>query len=112
LADDQEAIVASNSREVQSERALLEGEEDVIAMARRAAAAFPDQCCLGIDVIRETGTGALHVLDVNSGGGTWHFSSPLGMSFPPEFRESLYRQFNALDRVANMLIDRTRAEAV
>jgi hypothetical protein len=112
LADDREAIVASNSREVENERALVVGEDDVVALARRAAKVFPDQVCLGIDVVCETWTGRLFVLDVNSGGGTWHFSSQLSAKFTAEFREGLYKQFNALDRVADMLIEKTRTEAV
>ena len=50
---------------------------EIMAFAREAARAFPRMPLLGCDIIREAGTGALHVLEVNPGGNTWHFSSPI-----------------------------------
>jgi hypothetical protein len=42
---------------------------------------------------------------------TWHFSSPLSKTFDPQHVRQLYAQFNALDHVADLLIQKTRAEA-
>jgi hypothetical protein len=50
---------------------------EIMEFARQAAHAFPRVPLLGCDIIREAGTGALYVLEVNPGGNTWHFSSPL-----------------------------------
>lgn len=50
---------------------------EIMEFARQAARAFPRVPLLGCDIIREAGTGALYVLEVNPGGNTWHFSSPL-----------------------------------
>jgi hypothetical protein len=50
---------------------------EIMEFARQAARSFPRVPLLGCDIIREAGTGALYVLEVNPGGNTWHFSSPL-----------------------------------
>jgi hypothetical protein len=52
-------------------------------------------------------------MEANPEGLTWHFSSSLTKRiFTPEHVRDLYAQFSALDRVADLLIERTRADAV
>jgi hypothetical protein len=106
-----DGLLAANSAEKDRIRELLDDPE-IVALAERAAAAVPEVPALGVDVVRETNTGKLYVLELNASGTVWHLSSQTGKTrYPGTFRRRLYRQFNALDRVADLLIARTRAEA-
>jgi hypothetical protein len=51
------------------------------------------------------------VLETNSGGNVWHFSSKLSSLSPPEHNKARYRQFGALDLTAELLVAKTRKEA-
>jgi hypothetical protein len=86
-------------------------EPDVLALASRTAGALPDIPCLGVDIIRERGSGALFVLETNPGGNTWHFSSTYGMRAETKDRKKSYDQFKVLDVAAETLIEKTRTEA-
>lgn len=84
-------------------------DDSVIGLAERACSAFPECAVLGIDIIREPATGLLYVLEVNPAGGVWHLSSNLSKRhYDPDYVRALYEQFGALDRTANLLIDKTR----
>jgi len=90
----------------------LVDDEEVIGLAERAhRLAFPDYPYLGIDLLRDAETGALSVIEVNSGGGVWHLSSGLGTNLQQAHGIDLYRQFGALDRAAERLIELTRERA-
>jgi hypothetical protein len=83
-------------------------DQEVMDFARRAAQAFPRIPLLGCDIIREAATGKLYVLEVNPGGNTWHFSSPL---FAPQRaklggKESFTRQLDAFAVAARTLAQR------
>jgi len=53
------------------------------------------------------------VMEVNPAGKVWHFSSPLAMNFfTAEHIADLYAQFGALDRIAQLLVEKTRTEAI
>ena len=67
-------------------RFALSDEPDVIALAEKAHGAFPDIPLLGIDILREQPSGKLYVIEVNSCGQTWHFSSPTGLRDPEHVR--------------------------
>ncbi|MEG3806264.1 hypothetical protein DBT53_000625, partial [Aerococcus mictus] len=85
---------------------------EVLDFARRAAAAMPAIPLQGLDIIREAGTGKLFVLENNSGGNTWHFSSQIsqtGLQRIP--REQRIAQFGAWDIAAKILAERTLREA-
>jgi hypothetical protein len=110
FAMDLRGIPSSDAPNVRRRRTLTH-DEDVLDLARRAAAVFPEGACLGIDILREATTGELFVIEVNSGGHIWNFSSNRSRSYTSQFRRSLYTQFNALDRAADLLIEKTRAEA-
>jgi hypothetical protein len=86
---------------------------DVLDLARRAYTALPEIPLQGIDIIRETGSGRLYVLEANPGGNTWIFSKgdmttrlikALGVG-------RLTDQFDAFTIAARVLIERTIAEA-
>jgi hypothetical protein len=84
----------------------------VYEFAMKIAAAFVRVPCLGIDIIRERRTGELYVLEVNPGGNVWQLSSNFTKTnWSEKDRAGAYAQFDALDLAADLLIERTRAEA-
>jgi hypothetical protein len=83
---------------------------DVLDLARRVAAVFPAVPLQGIDILREAKTGKLFVLEINPGGNTWHFSSKYGRRQRVEGKKR-QEQFDAFSIAADVLIERTRAEA-
>jgi glutathione synthase/RimK-type ligase-like ATP-grasp enzyme len=110
IASDPEGIIASNDPSFGRER-RVSNDPDVISLSEAAHAAFPESPLLGVDVVRDTATGKLYVLEVNPEGWTWHFSSSTGKTYPADYIRDIYAQFGALDRVAQLLIEKTRAEA-
>jgi glutathione synthase/RimK-type ligase-like ATP-grasp enzyme len=65
---------------------------------------------LGVDVVRDAETRKLYIMEVNPAGATWHFSSISAKGYPAEHVRNLYAQFGALDKVAQLLIEKTREE--
>jgi glutathione synthase/RimK-type ligase-like ATP-grasp enzyme len=88
---------------------------DVIAVARAAYAALPEAPLQGCDILRQAGSGALYVLEVNPGGNTWHFSSDHlaadRAANGPELERQRRQQFDAFRTAARVLVERTRREA-
>ena len=104
----------------------LQAEEDVVAFARRVHEAFPNIPLLGTDILREHGTGKLFVIECNPGGNTWHFSSKMNLPLRLKMggaslvgqkkahtiaRQMHIDQFNAFDRAARILTEKTHALA-
>jgi hypothetical protein len=87
----------------------LAEDPEVLALARRAHEAFPDIPLLGVDIIREHGTGRLYVLEANPTGWTWHFSSRMGREAQETFGFDLAGQFDGLRKAARVLADKARA---
>jgi hypothetical protein len=99
-------------------------EPDMLELAKRVHAAFPNIPLLGTDILREARTGRLYVLECNPGGNTWHFSSvfgrsvwqvKMGRSFGASEKDAqavgrklLLDQFNAFDLVAEELLEKTQ----
>lgn len=111
-ADALPPIITSNSLKHGRLVRELTSDETVLRIARNAAAAFPEIPVLAVDIIRATQTGAHVVLEVNPRGESWHLSSTFAKrTFAPEHRADLYRQYGALDVMADALIEKTRAEA-
>lgn len=112
IAGDPAGIIASNARGIATHRRLIKP-ADVLALAYRVGQAMGTIPCLGQDIVRQTGTGRLYVIETNPGGYTWHLSSRHSRrpGYDPAFAEAKYSQFGALDVVAEQLIARTRAEA-
>lgn len=110
IASDPDGIIASNNKQFGLWRRLC-NDEDIITLAEKAYAAFPECAVLGVDIIRESTSGKLYIMETNPEGLTWHFSSGLSKRYPIEFVRQIYEQFGALDRVARLLIEKTRAEA-
>lgn len=86
----------------------LDNDREVIELAERAHAAFPDIAFLGVDILREMPSGRLFVLEVNSAGADWHFSSLRGTAIQAFAGIDYASQFGGLQRVAEILIEETR----
>ncbi len=89
----------------------LNYERDVLEFGATTAAVFPDVPVLGVDVIRDCHDGRLYILEVNSGGRTWHTSSNLGIKLQHDRRINFVTQFGAHDIIAAALVEKTRKEA-
>lgn len=105
-------VVVSARRKTGRTKILVD-DADVIALARKAHAAFPDVPVHACDIVRDARTGELYMLEVNPGGNTWIFSRPN----TPRVREELggidlTSQFDAFRTAARLLVEKTRAEAV
>lgn len=107
-------VVSNSKRCVMS----LNFDEEIIAFAERAHAALLNDRALGqipllgVDVIRDATSGKLYVVELNSSGWVWHFSSPLGARAQKEFGFSLDGQFDGLRKAARVLADKARELAV
>jgi hypothetical protein len=97
------------SRFKQAEIRSLEKDEEVVEFARTVHKVTPLVPLLGIDIVREAGTGKLYVIENNSGGNVWHFSSPRSRLGRTEItREDRIRQFGAWKVAAATLVHKTR----
>ena len=81
----------------------LFAEPDILTLAERAHAAVPNVPLLGIDIVRDADTGKLFVVELNSLGYTWDFSSPTGLSLQAEFGFNLEAQLDGRRRAASVL---------
>jgi len=87
-------------------------ETDVLDLSRRTFAAISEVALHGCDIIRESETGRLFVLEVNPGGNTWSFSSKWAALLRTDLdMQDLSGQFDAWKICARVLVDRTRSEA-
>lgn len=84
---------------------------DVIALAERAHAAFPEQPLLGTDIVRDADSGALYVIECNPRGDAWLISSDTGREIQQANGIDLAAQFNALEVATEVLMRETRARA-
>lgn len=92
-------------------RMSLVNDAAVIALAERASMALPLVPLLGVDVLRDADSGELFVVELNSLGFTWHFSSPSGVKFQAEFGFDLSAQFDGRKRAAQLLVQACAAHA-
>lgn len=92
IANDPGGIIASNNKEMGGRVRTICNDAEIIALGERAHEAFPDCPVLGVDIIRETQTGQLYVLEVNPYGAVWHLSSPLARKMDPSHVRDLYTQ--------------------
>ena len=112
IAANREGIIASNDKHFGRLRTVW-NDPEIITLGEQTHAAFPECPVLGVDVLRDAETRKLHVMEVNPSGKVWHFSSQLAKNFfTAEHRANLYAQFGALDRIAQLLIEKTREEAI
>jgi hypothetical protein len=90
----------------------LMNDERIIRFGEAAHRAFPDIPLLGVDVIQRQPDGELFIVEVNSSGWVWHFSSPLGLRAQKEFGFTFEEQFDGLRKAARILADQTMVHAV
>jgi hypothetical protein len=87
-------------------------EPDLLKLAADAYRAMPEAALQACDIVRETVTGRLYLLEVNPGGGTWMFSSESSANYKQSLGISdLTTEFDAFRTIARVLVERTRAEA-
>lgn len=89
----------------------LTDEADVLELACRAHAVFPDHPLLGFDIVREVPSGKLFIIEANTCGQLWHFSSPTGLSIQSDNQIDFKAQFNGMETAARVLIEETRRRA-
>ena len=77
---------------------------DIIRFGERAARAFPHLPMLGVDVLKEVGTGRLFVTEVNALGNNWNFSR----EFRDNFGIDIAQQFDGLRKAAFVLAEQTQ----
>lgn len=111
IAADPLGVIASNNKTMGGHIRSICNDPEIISLGEKAHQAFPECPVIGVDIIRESQGGRLYVLEVNPHGAVWHLSSPLGKRLDPDLVRELYAQFNALDLAADLLIQKTRAEA-
>ena len=93
--------IVSNVRDSKAECC---DDADIIRFGERAARAFPDFPFLGVDVLKEAGTGRLFVTEVNALGHNWNFSR----QFSEIFGVDVAAQFDGLRKAAYVLAERTQ----
>jgi hypothetical protein len=86
----------------------LVNDEGAIAIARAAHKAFPGLPLLGCDIVHDQRDNRTYILEVNSRGATWHFSSRYAQpSLASISRQERIDQFGAWDIAARVLIEKT-----
>jgi hypothetical protein len=110
IAADPAGVFATNDNLMGQVRSIC-NDPEIVALGERAHEAFPECPVLGVDIIRDVQTGRLFVLEVNPHGAVWHLSSSYAKKVAPEYVRARYAQFNALDRAADLLIQKTRSHA-
>jgi hypothetical protein len=86
--------------------------EEILALAGSVYHAVPEAPLQAVDVLREEATGKLYILEFNPGGNTWHFSSKNATKFPLIDGIRREDQLGGFSIAADVLIERTRAEAI
>ena len=111
IAGDPRGIIASNSSAIGGRTFSLCHAPEIISLGEATHKAFPECPVIGVDIIRDSQSRRLYVLEVNPHGAVWHLSSTLSRKLDPAVVRGLYAQFNALELAADLLIQKTRAEA-
>ena len=86
----------------------LISDPQALALAQKIAKEFANVPLLGIDLVKSERTGDYYALEVNAGGNTWHFSSPMESDNRNQVsREERINQFGAWTISAQVLIEKT-----
>ena len=104
-----ELPIAANTK---GRRMQLNYDEEVISLAQDIHRKLTYTPVMGVDIIREHGTGKLYVLELNSRGMTWNLSSDHGLRLQQMHGTDYAAQFGALDIITERLVDATRRLAV
>ena len=95
------ASIVSNVRDSKAEFCA---DVDIIQFGERAARAFPDLPMLGVDILKEVGTGRLFASEVNALGHNWNFTK----EFSDSFGVDVSAQFDGLRKAAYILAEQTQ----
>lgn len=102
--------IVSNTKDMKVE--LVE-DAAVIALAERAhREAFGDLALLAFDIVRDSDTGNLFVLECHAHGTAWTFSSGAGRSIQAANGIDFESQFDAIPKAARILAQATRRLAL
>jgi hypothetical protein len=86
-----------------------EPSDDMLDLARRAGAAFPNIPLLGLDILRCDATGEVYVLEINAGGNVWHYSSPYAAAhraaYPETYPTETQKRWS-FNRAAEILLEK------
>jgi len=93
--------IVANARDSQAE---LCDDAEIIQLGERATQAFPDLPMLGVDILKEAGTGRLFVTEVNALGYNWNFTR----EFREDFRLDVESQFDGVRKAAYLLAEQTQ----
>jgi hypothetical protein len=93
----------------------FEDTPEELALARAAYRAVPEIPLQGTDIVRDS-EGRRYIIEINSRGNTWHFSSsfqaPARKKNGPEFERRRRYQMDALRTTARVLVAKTNTEAI
>jgi hypothetical protein len=89
----------------------IERDPEVWELARATHRAFPDIPLIGVDIVRDSDTGQLFVIEANTIGWTWHLSSPIGRAIQQQFGFDLDTSFQVRHRTASILAGQVRMRA-
>ncbi len=95
------------------EKASQVSEPQVLEFAHQVSRAYSRIPLQGIDIVKDYNSGKLYALEINGGGNTWHFSSPMSKPWRDGglSREMRISQFGAWKVAAEALIAATVSEA-
>lgn len=100
-----EGLSLSQMREPYSQQ--LVAEQDVHQLASVLCRAFSYTTSLGLDILRDSASGKLYVIEMNSGYPTWHLSSRyikwLDQQYTSYRHMDRYTQFNAIEEISHSL---------
>jgi hypothetical protein len=91
-------IVASAAS--QNTRISLFDDPEIIDLARRVHAVFPDVPTLGTDIVRDVETGKLYVLECNPFGAVWIISNGAGRRMQAQIGTDFGKQFGVVEVIA------------
>ncbi|WP_137930232.1 ATP-grasp domain-containing protein [Mesorhizobium comanense] len=86
----------------------LSGEQDVLDLAVRTHAVFPDIPSLGVDILRDAATGELFLIEINPVGDSWMLCGKAGRGIQEQFGLDFYKQFGAIEIIAETSIEAAR----
>jgi hypothetical protein len=86
-------------------------DEEMLEIARRVHAVFPEVPLLGQDLVRDATTGKIYVLEINPNGQTWMFTNRTGREMQAQFQLDFYQQFDALNTTARVFSEVARRYA-
>jgi hypothetical protein len=86
-------------------------DDEMLEIARRVHALFPEVPLLGQDLVRDAITGKIYVIEINPNGQTWAFTNRSGLAMQAQFQLDFYQQFDALNTTARVFSDVARRHA-